>query len=203
MNNPRKIQLIPDILAHASTLKSKKDKIAYLKTWTENPVLKNVIRMAYNEEVQFSIPSGPPPYSPAEAPRSNLYKENPKIGYLLEGSRVQQLKKEVIFVKMLESLRPDEASLLIAVKDKTMPYDGLTWEIFNEAFPGVLTAKPKLKVKKKVKAKVKQEVKDEEVKDKEEVKVTKPKPTKKQKTSTKKKARKAVVVDEGASDADV
>ncbi len=200
MNNPRKIQLIPDILAHASTLKSKKDKIAYLKTWTENPVLKNVIRMAYNDEVQFSIPSGSPPYSPAEAPRSNLYKENPKIGYLLEGSRVQQLKKEVIFVKMLESLRPDEASLLIAVKDKTMPYDGLTWEIFNEAFPDVLTAKPK--VKKKVKAKV-EEVKDEEVKDEEEVKVTKPKPTKKQKTSTKKKARKKVDVDAGADDADV
>jgi hypothetical protein len=194
MPNPRKIQLIPDILTHASKLKSKKDKIAFLKTWTGNSVLKNIIRMAYNEEVQFSVPEGAPPYSPAETPRSNLYKQNHKIGYFLAGSTVQQIKKEVIFVKMLEAMSPDESELLIAVKDKTMPYDGLTWDIFNEAFPGVLTAKPKVKRKPKAKTKAKvEEVKAE----------PKPKPTKKQKTATKKKARKPVDIDKGQTDADV
>jgi hypothetical protein len=39
---------------------------------------------------------------------------------------------------VLESIHPKEAKVLIAVKDKKLPYKGLTKKLVEEAFPGLL-----------------------------------------------------------------
>ena len=39
------------------------------------------------------------------------------------------------FVQLLESVDPDDAMLLVAMKDKTSPFRNLTKELVMEAFP--------------------------------------------------------------------
>jgi len=46
-------------------------------------------------------------------------------------------KREVQFVNFLESLDPDDAKLVISIKDKTMPYKGITRKLFEEAWPAL------------------------------------------------------------------
>ena len=51
---------------------------------------------------------------------------------------VTKNKREILFVNMLESLDPEDAKLLLAVKDKKMPYKGITKKLVTETFPGLI-----------------------------------------------------------------
>ena len=47
-------------------------------------------------------------------------------------------------LQMLEAIHPDDADLMIHVKDKYLPYPGLDYDLFCEAYPGILPAREKL-----------------------------------------------------------
>jgi hypothetical protein len=52
---------------------------------------------------------------------------------------LKPIKREQIFIQMLEAVSADDAQLLIAMKDKKSPYKNITKDIVNEAFPGLLS----------------------------------------------------------------
>jgi hypothetical protein len=54
---------------------------------------------------------------------------------------VPQLKRESLFVGFLESLDPDDAKLVLAVKEKTIPYKNITEELVRSVFPNMLPPK--------------------------------------------------------------
>ena len=58
----------------------------------------------------------------------------------LEGGNpnLKQAKREQIFIQMLETVSADDASLLLAMKNKKSPYKNITKSIINEAFPGLI-----------------------------------------------------------------
>jgi hypothetical protein len=43
-----------------------------------------------------------------------------------------------MFIQILESIDPEDAKLLLAVKDKRIPYNGITQKLVKEAFPNLL-----------------------------------------------------------------
>jgi hypothetical protein len=47
------------------------------------------------------------------------------------------VRREYLFIQLLESLAPTEAALLEAVKDKKIPYKGMTQNFVEEVFPGL------------------------------------------------------------------
>jgi len=49
-----------------------------------------------------------------------------------------QLRREQLFVQMLESLHPKEAEVVIQVKDKKLNYRGLTYKLVKTTFPEIL-----------------------------------------------------------------
>jgi hypothetical protein len=51
---------------------------------------------------------------------------------------MKPLKREGLFLNLLESLNPEEAELLIAAKDKKMKSKGITKRLVNDTFPGLL-----------------------------------------------------------------
>ena len=51
---------------------------------------------------------------------------------------LKQLRRESLFVQLLETVSADDAKLLLAIKDKYLPYPGVTPDIIKEAFPGLL-----------------------------------------------------------------
>jgi hypothetical protein len=56
------------------------------------------------------------------------------------GHNLKPLKRETMFVEFLESLAPKDAELILAIKDKKLPFKGITEDIVREAFPELFPA---------------------------------------------------------------
>jgi len=48
-----------------------------------------------------------------------------------------QAKRESLYIGMLESIDPDDAKVLLAMRTRKLPYKGLTQKLVAEAFPGI------------------------------------------------------------------
>jgi len=55
----------------------------------------------------------------------------------IEGANpnMKQVKREQLFIDILQAVDPEDADLLVAMKDKTSPYKGLTKDVVYAAFP--------------------------------------------------------------------
>jgi len=52
-------------------------------------------------------------------------------------TNVHQIKRESLFIDLLESIHPEEAKLVCSVKDKKIPYKGITKKLVKEALPNL------------------------------------------------------------------
>lgn len=129
-----------EILEDASKMKSEKEKIDYLKQHDNNNVLMTVLAGAYYEGVKWNLPPGEPPYKPCDPINSEtfLYGESKRLYlFCVGGPELAPLRRESLFVEMLESVHPKDALVLLAMKDKKLPYKGLPKSLIVKAFPGL------------------------------------------------------------------
>ena len=139
-------QLISEVLNKAAGLATKKEKIEYLQANNSRP-LRNILKGSFDDSVEFNLPKGVPPYRKDDAPKgfepSNLHKVCRKFKYFNKGGQADSLsssRREKMFIDCLESLHPDEAELLLTMKDKKLAgkYKGLTPRLIADAFPKLL-----------------------------------------------------------------
>lgn len=137
--------LVHEVITKVTKTPKKTDKVKLL-TDNETWALKDVIRGMYDESVVWNLPPGEPPYQPCEehnAP-TNLLRENKKFAYLVSGGRgdsMPAVKRESIFIGLLEGVHPEDAKLLIKMINKEK-IKGITRNVINEAFPGLLRDEP-------------------------------------------------------------
>lgn len=134
---------ISEILYEVSKIKDFETRKNALYTAKDNKVLLQILNAVFNPNIKFLLPEGTPPYKPAEKSldlQSSLYREARKMYYFIDGlaPKMPQLKRETLFVQMLEVLDPDDAKLIIAMKDKKMPYSGITYDLVQKTFPDML-----------------------------------------------------------------
>lgn len=128
-----------DLVSKAST---KEQKIQILKD-NESWALKDVLRGMHDERIVWLLPTGsPPPYEPApeNSPPSNLSNQNKKFTYFVKGGKgddLSPLKRETLFIRLLESIHPKDALLLISMINKKAPPKTVTKTIAKEAFPNL------------------------------------------------------------------
>jgi len=133
---------VAEILIRISKLKTKKEKIEALRR-DHNITLESIIDICFNPKIQFVLPEGAPPYkaSPKESDyQATLYSNMRKFGIFINTGPYPDMKsmqRETQFVNFLESLDPDDAKLVIAIKDKKMPYKGITRKLFEDAWPAL------------------------------------------------------------------
>lgn len=150
--------LIPEILKEVSDAPAK-ERSNILKKHSSNVLLKEILMMNFNNNIEFDLPAGEPPYKvnpqPVGLTDTNLYAESRRFYLLIKGhpKRPQNLKKlqmENIFVQILEGCNKIEAEMMISLKDKKLSklYPGLTEKVVREAFPDLL---PKIEGKTEVK----------------------------------------------------
>jgi len=137
------IKLVHEVIEAVGKKKSKADKIKILKE-NESGALRDYIRGSMDSTITWLLPQGgPPPYTPCEPHNcpSNLLRETAKLAYFAKGSpkagKLSGIKRETIFIGMLESIHPADALLMIDMINKTKP-KGITRAIVEEAFPGLL-----------------------------------------------------------------
>ena len=129
----------------------KKHKVELLRRL--NSHCKEILHHAFHPNIKFLLPEGTPPYVFRGAPEAfptTLYPEVRTFYIFCEGggANVNQIRREAIFIQLLEKIHPDEAKVVIAMKDKNFEelYDTITYDVVREAFPDML---PEREVKKK------------------------------------------------------
>ena len=135
------VKLVHEVLTEVGSRKKKTDRIQILKQ-NESWALKDIIRGSMDSTVEWNLPGGDPPYTPGEdhnAP-ANLLRENKQFRYFVKGGpgdKMNAPKRENIFIGLIEGVHPLDAKLVVDMINKRVP-KGITREIVQEAFPGLL-----------------------------------------------------------------
>ena len=138
------IQLgIAEVLKKAEEAVTKADKIRTLRENISKQLL-DVIIGAYDDRVKWLLPEGPVPYKPGvEAGTEHMLLAQTRTFYLYtkDGGApagLTQARREILFVQLCESVSPDDAKVIVAMKDKKLPYPSLTRDLIIETFPRLL-----------------------------------------------------------------
>ena len=122
--------------------KTKKERLEVLKDNTSE-ALKTVFRVNFDPAQRFSLPTGSVKFKSSEAPNGlgpTTIKHQYKRFYLfIEGRHrtLSQEKREHLFIELLENLDPQEAQLMIDIKDQKLKC-GVTRKLLDEIYPGMI-----------------------------------------------------------------
>ena len=127
--------LISEVLQRVSNAKTKAKKVEILQEY-KSPALTKVLLCNFADTINFVFPTGKTPYTPNDKPKGVQHKllfteqrlldkfitktVNGVTYYGCSGTpkpRVQQLKKEHMWIQLLECLHAEEAEVLDLVKD--------------------------------------------------------------------------------------
>ena len=134
-------ELISEIFTKINNAKDKPKKIEVLRKY-DTPGMRMILKGAFDPKIEWDLPEGTPPYIANEAPAGTehtfLEVEAKRLYNFAKGGNDQlnKIRKETLFIQMLEGLHADEAKVLIDVKNKSLnkSYKGLTSEMVKEAF---------------------------------------------------------------------
>jgi hypothetical protein len=137
--------LVSDVLELVAKTDSKKEKVEILRKYNSLE-LRDVLKGAFDESVEFILPKGKPPVDENEKKKydkTHLIHETKKFRYFVKGGpgeQVNALRRERMFVDILYRIESKEADLICKMKDKELEgvYKGLTKKLVQEAFPGLI-----------------------------------------------------------------
>ena len=133
--------LISEILDKVSKLKTKKEKVAWLKDQNTDG-LRVVIKSSFAPKIKWLLPEGDVPFrrndAPAGTEHTDLHMESRKLYHFIEGGNydITQTKRETLFIQVLEGLQESDADVLVAAKEKSLhrKFKGLSDNVVKEAF---------------------------------------------------------------------
>ena len=141
-SNPR--LLISEILRKVSNAKTKKEKIDLLQKHN-TPALRQLLIINFDDSITSMLPEGDVPYTPNDAPvgtdHTRLEQEYRGLYRFFKGgdNRLPALKRESMFIQLLEGLSAEEAELLVLCKDGRLgdKYKRITKAVISEAYPSI------------------------------------------------------------------
>jgi hypothetical protein len=135
--------LISEVLQKVSNAKTKAEKIALLQKHNSQ-TLRSILIWNFDESVESLIPEGEVPYNPNEAPSGTehtlLEQESKRFYYFVSNGKtdIPQVKRESMFIQLLEGLHKDEAEVVILIKDHKLGTKyRITKAAVQEAFPEI------------------------------------------------------------------
>jgi len=129
--------------------RSKKGRVEILKEHGDFTV-KSILQFAFSgDTLSFDLPEGLPPFTQDPSPDGvqvtppqNVFKRMKQLlkvpaGVNVRGVPVDRIRKETIFIQMLETLSEGDVKVLVATKEKNLDevWPNLTKEIVTTAFP--------------------------------------------------------------------
>lgn len=135
--------LISEVLRKVSNAKTKAEKIKLLRE-NNSSGLRQLLIINFDDSVLSLMPEGDVPYTPNDAPvgtdHTRLEHESKGLyRFFKGGAKLPSLRRESMFVQLLEGLSAEEAELLCLVKDGQMnkKYKRITKAVVSEAFPQI------------------------------------------------------------------
>ena len=95
-----------------------------IEKYKTNAALKFIFQHAFIPEKKFELPEGDPPFKPDPAPlgmsQANFIMETKKLYIFTKERPLNKIRKEQLFIQLLENIHPSEAKVLLAVKDQKL-----------------------------------------------------------------------------------
>ena len=144
----KKVELPPnpflhEILELAGKQRAKAKKVEILQQY-ENDALKTIFIWNFDETVISVLPSGEVPFKKNEVPvgtdHTSLRREYKHLYNFVKGGNdgLSGLRRETMFIQMLEGLHPEEAEILCLCKDKRLADKyKITYDVVKQAFPDI------------------------------------------------------------------
>ena len=135
--------LLSEVLAKVSKQRTKAKKIQVLKE-NESLHLKSVLIWNFDDTVVSVLPEGPVPFDKNEAPAGTehtyLAHEYKILYNFIKGGNdfLKPVKREQLFLQLLEGLHEGEAEVICLMKDKKLADKyKITKAVVSEAFPDI------------------------------------------------------------------
>ena len=128
--------LITEVLQRVSNAKTKGEKVKILQEY-KSPALTKILLCNFAKSIEFVFPTGKTPYQALDRPKGiqhqTLFNEQRMLDKFITKTvggvtyygcsggtkpRIQQLKKEQMWIQLLEGLHAEEAEFLDLLKDK-------------------------------------------------------------------------------------
>ena len=141
--------LVSEILTLVEKAKSKEEKKQILLQHKNNHALLFMLCLSYDPNVNWYLPEGSPPFK-KEVDKPMGYQQttiqNELRRFYIWGNpdtNIPKVKKESLFIEMLEGLHHTEAEIVLACKDKKLfsLYKSVTEDLVREVFPDILPPK--------------------------------------------------------------
>lgn len=117
-----------------------------IELYRDDAALRLILAHAFVPEKKFLLPEGEPPYKRSAEPMgmtpTNLFSELRRL-YVFCRADLTPIKRESLFISFLEGVHPEEAKMLIAVKDQELHklYPKINRKLLEKV--GLLTPKVK------------------------------------------------------------
>ena len=132
-----------EILELVDSQRTKAKKIEILREYNDL-ALKAILIWNFDPTAISVLPEGPVPYKENEVPigtdHTSLRREWKNLYHFVKGGndRLSAIRRETMFVQMLEGLHPEEAKIICLVKDKDLESKyKITYDIVQQAFPDI------------------------------------------------------------------
>ena len=136
---------IHEILDLVGEQRTKAKRVEILKEYRDDS-LTAILIWNFDERVQSAVPDGQVPYKENEVPvgtdHTSLRREWKQLYHFIKGGNdsLSSLRRESMFIQLLEGLHPKEAEIICLVKDKELEeeYPKVTLDVVKEAYPDIV-----------------------------------------------------------------
>jgi len=132
-----------EIFEEFEMAKSRPKRKEILLKYSEIQAFRDVLRGTFDDTLEWNLPAGRPPFTanrPESVP-SSLLKQHRQFGYFVKGVKGNSIpahKRENMFIRLLESVHPADAELVLSMVSKKSPVKFLTKKLVQEAFPKLI-----------------------------------------------------------------
>jgi hypothetical protein len=135
----RRLQAISTVLKEADEQPNDQARVAYLSEYKDNKAMQTLLNYTLNPNIEWKLPDSDPPYKPCafDDQEAGLYQEARRLYLFTNDPKAPEMKairREALFISILESVDKEDAKLLLQAKNKKLPYKNLTPKLLNQVF---------------------------------------------------------------------
>ena len=134
---------VHEVLELVDKQRTKAKKIEILREYADDS-LKSILIWNFDPTAISVIPEGAVPYKENEVPvgtdHTSLRREWKNLYHFVKGGndRLSAIRRETMFIQLLEGLHPEEAKIICLVKDKNLESQyKITFDVVQQAYPDI------------------------------------------------------------------
>jgi hypothetical protein len=138
------IKSIYEVLNQANNIKNVDERIEFLNK-NNSSALQTILKCTYDSTIEWLLPEGNPSYKENQNVdshgmlRNNSNLRKFKIFIKNNGyDTLDKTKRENIFIDLLETVDKDDAKIILAAKNRKLPFRKLNKAFIRKAFPTLL-----------------------------------------------------------------